>query len=92
MKWLYAALIAGQLLDVQSTLRHSESSRELNPIMRPLLHHPIVFYEIKGSAGVGFTLGLKKYNKNHHKGALAFSLALLGAESLIVAHNYRVSR
>ena len=91
---LYGSLIALQGLDVHATRRAlaSDSAREANPAMRPIVKNSAAFVAVKASATAGVIWASEKAWKKHRKAAVISAVLLNAAMAAIVARNYQVTR
>ena len=91
VRYLYAPLAAGQLLDWHSTRTSlaRPSTREANALLRQCVQSGPCLLGVKGALTAGVVASMELARKKHPKAAFWTTLGITVATSAIAVHNYR---
>lgn len=91
VKWLTPATIGLPLVDARVTQLGLHSGlEEANPLMRPLVKHPLAMYSLKAVEGIGLWQLSQHTMKKQPKLTLGVMLLLNGWRAWIIGHNLRL--
>jgi hypothetical protein len=89
---LYAANVALQVLDAQSTLKAiGNGASEANPVMKGVVGNRGALLAVKAGAAAGTIYFAEKLWRRNRVAAVALMVAVNGVTAAVVAHNYKVA-